>query len=233
MTSIRLVVFDLDGTLVDSSRDLATAVNRTLASFEAPTLDPALVRSFVGEGARRLIEKSVGAVARPLSVDALLPVFLDVYREVLLETTRLYPGVVETLEALAPRRLAVLTNKPGDMSRAILSGLGVAHRFEWIWGFGDVPARKPDPVGLLRLIAAAGVASSETAFVGDSAIDVLTARAAGVRSIGVTYGFDPRAFDEHLHALRFAECRARTRNRCEHLPDARISHPQELPVLFA
>jgi phosphoglycolate phosphatase len=214
MIGSRFVVFDLDGTLVDSSRDLATAVNRMLATFDVPALDPALVRSFVGEGARRLIEKSVAAVGRPLSVDELLPVFLDIYREVLLETTRLYPGVEEALDALAPRRLAVLTNKPGDMSRAILSGLGVAHRFDWIWGYGDVPARKPDPVGLVRLMAAAGVAPTETAFVGDSAVDVRTARAAGTRSIGVTYGFDPRAFEEHV-------------------PDARVSHPRELPALFA
>jgi phosphoglycolate phosphatase len=214
MTGVRLVVFDLDGTLVDSSRDLVTAVNRTLASFDIPALDAALVRSFVGEGARRLIEKSVDAVDRPLSVEVLLPAFLDVYREVLLDTTRLYPGVMEALEALAPRRLAVLTNKPGDMSRAILSGLGVAHRFDWIWGYGDVPARKPDPVGLLRLMSAAAVPPAETAFVGDSAIDVRTARAGGARSIGVTYGFDPRAFDEHV-------------------PDARVSHPRELPALFA
>jgi phosphoglycolate phosphatase len=211
---VRLVVFDLDGTLVDSSRDLATAVNRTLAASGVPALDPALVRSFVGEGARRLIEKSVAAAGQPLSVDALLPVFLDIYREVLLETTRLYPGVPETLAALVPRKLAVLTNKPGDMSRAILSGLGIAHRFDWIWGYGDVPARKPDPVGLVRLMAAAAVPPEDTAFVGDSAIDVRTARAAGARAIGVTYGFDPRAFDEHV-------------------PDARVTDPRELPELLS
>jgi phosphoglycolate phosphatase len=213
MTGVQLVVFDLDGTLVDSSQDLATAVNRTLAAAGAPTLDPALVRSFVGEGARRLVEKSIGASGRPLSVDALLPMFLELYREVLLETTRLYPGTVEVLEALVPRRLAVLTNKPGDMSRAILSGLGVAHRFDWIWGWGDVPTRKPDPVGLVRLMAAAAVPPSATVFVGDSAIDVRTARAAGTRSIGVTYGFDPRAFAEHV-------------------PDATVADPCELPSLF-
>jgi phosphoglycolate phosphatase len=214
VTGIRFVVFDLDGTLVDSSRDLATALNRTLTAAGAPTLEPARVRSFVGDGARRLIEKSIAATGRPLAVDELLPVFLDIYREVLLETTRLYPGVAQALEALAPRRLAVLTNKPGDMSRAILSGLGVAHRFDWIWGFGDVPARKPDPIGLVRLMAAAGVSPAETAFVGDSAVDVRTARAAGVRSVGVTYGFDPAAFDEHA-------------------PDAQVAVPRDVPALFA
>jgi phosphoglycolate phosphatase len=210
---VRFVVFDLDGTLVDSSLDLATAVNRTLAAAGAPTLDTSLVRGFVGEGARRLVEKSVGATGLPLPVDELLPVFLDFYRQVLLETTRLYAGVPEALAALAPRRLAVLTNKPGDMSRAILSGLGVAHCFDWIWGAGDVPARKPDPVGLVRLMAAAEMSSAETAFIGDSAIDVCTARAAGVRSVGVTYGFDPRAFEEHP-------------------PDVRVGAPRDLPQVF-
>lgn len=213
MKDAALVVFDLDGTLVDSSADLATAVNRTFAESGAAPLELALVRSFVGEGARRLIEKSVGVASIPLSVDDLLPVFLDHYRDVLLESTRLYPGIEEALHALGPRRLAVLTNKPGDMSRAILSGLGVAHRFDWIWGAGDLPARKPDPVGLLRLMRAADVPPERTAFVGDSAIDVKTARAAGTYAVGVTYGFDPRAFDENP-------------------PDVRVDAPAELPLLF-
>jgi phosphoglycolate phosphatase len=210
----RLVVFDLDGTLVDSSEDLATAVNQTFRFVGIRPLPVEVVRRNVGEGARRLIEKSLRSAGALHSADDLLPLFLGFYREVLLETTRLYPGVSETLEALAPRRRAVLTNKPGDMSRAILSGLGVAHFFDWIWGAGDVPARKPDPEGLQRLVAAAGVEPEEAVYVGDSAIDVQTARAVGARVIGVTYGFDPRAFDEAP-------------------PDARVSDPRELAALFS
>jgi phosphoglycolate phosphatase len=190
-------------------------VNLTLAAAGAPTLPTARVRSFVGEGARRLIEKSVAATGLPLSVDVLLPQFLDFYRGVLLDTTRLYPGVEECLAALGGtgRTLAVLTNKPGDMARTILAGLGVAGRFAWIWGAGDVPARKPDPEGLKALVAGAGVAPEEAAYVGDSAIDVMTARAAGVLAVGVTYGFDPQAFDEHS-------------------PDFRAGSPAEIPRLF-
>jgi len=182
-------------------------VNRTLEAAGALPLDLTLVRSFVGEGARRLVEKSIGAAGVPLSVDDLLPLFLEHYREVLLDKTRLYTGIAEALRALAPRRLAVLTNKPGDMSRAILSGLGVAHHFDWIWGAGDVPARKPDPVGLHRLMDAANSLPEHTAFIGDSAIDVKTARAAGVHAIGVTYGFDPHAFDQDPPDVRVADPR--------------------------
>jgi phosphoglycolate phosphatase len=192
----RLVVFDLDGTLVDSSHDLATALNRMLAWAGAAPLEHPVVRSFVGEGARRLIEKAMAARRLTQGLDELLAVFLAAYREVLLERTVLYPGIADLLRLLPPRRLAVLTNKPGDMSRAILSGLGVAHCFDWIWGAGDVPGRKPDPAGLQRLLAAAEVGPHEAAFVGDSAIDVRTARGAGVPAIGVTYGFHPESLDD-------------------------------------
>jgi phosphoglycolate phosphatase len=209
----RLVVFDLDGTLVDSSYDLCTAVNRMLAWAGAAPLSHADVRSFVGEGAKRLIEKASAARGLKQPVEELLPVFLASYREVLLERTRLYPGIAELLEALRPRRLAVLTNKPGDMSRAILSGLGVAHFFDWIWGAGDFPERKPHPAGLQRLVAAAAVAPDETVFVGDSAIDVRTARGAGVPAVGVTYGFHPESLDEVP-------------------PDARAASPGELLSLL-
>jgi phosphoglycolate phosphatase len=211
---VRLVVFDLDGTLVDSSEDIAAAVNRALRAFDSPVLDVAQVRSFVGEGARRLIEKSLVSLESSLRVEEVLPVFLDSYRASLLERTHLYPGTRDALIALAPRRLAVLTNKPGDMSRAILSGLGVAHHFDWIWGAGDVPARKPDPAGLLRLIQAAGVSAPETAFVGDSAVDVRTARAAGAYAIGVSYGFDPEAFVDDG-------------------PDAQVQDPREIAGLLS
>jgi phosphoglycolate phosphatase len=120
-----------------------------------------------------------------------LPVFLDCYRKRLLDETRLYPGVLETLEALDGRPMAVLTNKPGDLSRTILDGLGVARFFARVVGGGDLPTKKPDPEGLRLLMDAAGAQPAETSMVGDSAIDVRTGRAAGARTVGVTFGFDP------------------------------------------
>jgi phosphoglycolate phosphatase len=196
----RLVVFDLDGTLVDSSRDLATAVNRALRRVApgAPPLPEDTVRAFIGSGARVLIARSLAFAGLPQPVEEVLPVFLEAYRDCLLDTTVLYPGTAEALERLRDRdrRLAVLTNKPGDMSRAILEGLGVADRFFRIYGAGDLEARKPDPAGLRRIADEAGVDGRAVVMVGDSGIDVRTGRAAGALTAGVTYGFDAGSFRE-------------------------------------
>lgn len=204
-----LVVFDLDGTLVDSSRDLATAVNAALTRIapEASPIPLDVVRAFIGSGARMLVARSLARAGLPHPVEDVLPVFLECYRGCLLETTTLYPGAREALEGLDGRTLAVLTNKPGDMSRAILHGLGVASRFARIYGGGDVPGKKPDPAGLRRLLEETGSAAAEAVMVGDSAIDVRTGRAAGVRTVGVTYGFDPESLaaeppDLLIHDLR-------------------------------
>jgi phosphoglycolate phosphatase len=195
--AVRLVVFDLDGTLVDSSRDLASAVNAALQQVApgAPPLPEVLVRSFIGSGARKLIERSLQASGLPLPADDVLPAFLEEYRGRMLDTTRLYPGVEAALDALAAKTLAVLTNKPGDLSRAILEGLGVASRFARVYGGDDLPERKPHPSGLLRILEEAGTAASEAVLVGDSDIDVLTGRAAGVFTVGVSYGFAPHSLE--------------------------------------
>jgi phosphoglycolate phosphatase len=189
----RLLVFDLDGTLVDSSRDLAAATNEALARVApgAPAIPLEAIVSFVGEGARLLVERSLRYAGVDSAPDAVLPVFFECYGERLLDTTRLYPGMKEALDAVAGCTLAVLTNKPGPFSRTILEGLGVAARFARIWGYGDVAARKPDPAGLLRLVAELGGAPAEAWMIGDSAVDVRTGRAAGVRVAGVTWGLDP------------------------------------------
>ena len=191
----RLVVFDLDGTLIDSAGDLAQAMNATLARLApgTPPLPLTTVRRFIGNGAGVLVARSLQAVGLEVRPEDALPVFLDCYRSRLLDTTRLYPGVSETLDQLAGRTLAVLSNKPGDMSRTILQGLGVAGRFARIWGAGDVPARKPDPAGLQRLMAELDASATETVLVGDSAVDIQTGRAAGVRTVGVSYGLDPES----------------------------------------
>lgn len=191
----RLVVFDLDGTLVDSSRDIAASVNAALGRVAPGTaaLPLEAILSFVGEGAGLLVERSLRHAGLGLSTEEVLPVYIDCYRERLLDTTRLYPGVAAALDALAGTTLAVLTNKPGDMSRTILGGLGVASRFARVRGAGDVPSRKPDPAGLLGLMSELGARAGETWMVGDSATDVGVARAAGTRVAGVTWGFHPAA----------------------------------------
>jgi phosphoglycolate phosphatase len=210
----RLLVFDLDGTLVDSSRDLASSVNAALAQIDprAPSIPLETVVSFVGEGARLLVERSLRHAGIELEAEDVLPVFFDCYAARLLDTTTLYPGVKDALDTLANGPLAVLTNKPGPFSRTILEGLGVASRFARIWGYGDVPARKPDPVGLLRLVVELGGEPETTWMIGDSAIDVSTARAAGARCAGVTWGLDP-------DGLRAAG------------PDLLVSDPSELARL--
>jgi len=189
----RLLVFDLDGTLVDSSRDLAAAVNAALVRVApgAPVIPLDVVVSFVGEGARLLVERSLRHAGLDIAPETVLPVFFETYGERLLDTTRLYPGVAQALDALAGFPLAVLTNKPGPFSRTILEGLGVASRFARIWGYGDVPARKPDPSGLVRLVEELGATTADSWMIGDSTIDVRTARAAGIRVAGVTWGLDP------------------------------------------
>jgi phosphoglycolate phosphatase len=207
----RLVVFDLDGTLVDSSHDLAAAVNAALAQVDprVPTLSVEEVRAMIGEGASRLVAKALARTGVPRSVEEVRPIFMDCYSRVLLERTRPYPGVPEMLAALRPRTMAVLTNKPGAMSRAILDHLGLSSLFLRVYGGGDLEAHKPDPVGLLRLMEEASVSPAEAVVVGDSGIDVRTARAAGVRAVGVDWGFD-------LESLR------------RDPPDAMVSRPQDL-----
>jgi phosphoglycolate phosphatase len=189
----RLLVFDLDGTLVDSTRDLAAATNAALQTIapEASALPVEMVRSFVGNGARVLIEKTLRHAGLDRPVDDVLPVFLECYDRCLLDTTLPYPGIPEALEALGDHAMAVLTNKPGPLARKLLEGLRLAPRFARIWGPEDVPERKPAPAGLERLMAELGATPRTTWMIGDSPVDVRTARAAGVPAAGVTWGLAP------------------------------------------
>jgi phosphoglycolate phosphatase len=184
-----LIVFDLDGTLVDSRKDLAQATNALVGEYGAAPLDEDAVVHMVGEGAAKLIARAFAAAGLGLPPAAALPRFLEIYGGCLLVHTREYPGVPQMLRALSPlARLAVLTNKPRVMSQAILRGLGLGHFFARVVG-GDGPApRKPDPAGLRQLAADFG-ADASTLLVGDSAIDLRTARAAGAPVALVRYGF--------------------------------------------
>jgi phosphoglycolate phosphatase len=192
----RLVVFDLDGTLVDSRRDLAESANTVLAERGCRTLPEEDIGRMVGDGAATLVRRAFAAADCPVPADALQR-FLTIYNSRLLRFTRAYPGVAETLEtAGAGASLAVLTNKPIHATRAILEGLGLARFFppERVAG-GDGPQpRKPDPSGLLQLSASIGVPAAETLMVGDSIVDWETANAGGVRACIARYGFGFAAF---------------------------------------
>jgi phosphoglycolate phosphatase len=194
---IQLVVFDLDGTLVDSSRDLAEATNALLTDLGAPALSLDVVVSLVGEGAAVLVRRALERGGLDPDTPNALERFLAHYDGRLLDTTRPYPGMLETVHAVrARRRVAVLTNKPERPTLQILKGLGMDALFNDVIG-GDSPhGRKPDPAGLLDLVARAGATPAETLLVGDSPVDLATARRAGTRICLARYGFGYR-FDGH------------------------------------
>ncbi|MGA3234689.1 MAG: HAD-IA family hydrolase [Bryobacteraceae bacterium] len=193
-----LLIFDLDGTLIDSRLDLAHAVNATRAHMGMTQLDFERVYSYVGNGAPVLIRRALGDQATELEVEEALEFFLEYYREHALDCTTLYPGVKESLDRLeaAGKRMAVLTNKPVRMSNAIVEGLGVAGHFFQVYGGNSFDFKKPHPIGVETLMRQAGVDRQRTVMVGDSAVDVNTAINAGVRSCGVTYGFQPETLKD-------------------------------------
>lgn len=191
-----LFVFDLDGTLVDTREDLTDSVNHALRTVGLPPLDVDTVTGYVGNGVRILMRKALGEDLPDETVEEAVAEFLIRYQEGCTRKTRLYPGVEETLRALDPAPLMVLTNKPLEPTRKILASLGLEDRFRRVEGGDSVPARKPDPQALLAMAADARVPPQRTLFVGDSDVDVLTARAAGTGAAFVTYGFRPDAWKE-------------------------------------
>ena len=219
------IVFDLDGTLVDSAPDLARALNRVLAEEGLPEVEPASVRSMVGEGAARTIARGFAAAGRPIAdppPERLRLRFLDFYADGLADSTRPWPGAVDALEALAAggRRLAICTNKPEGLSRTLLEALDLARFFRAVLGGDSLPVRKPDPRHLAEAVRRAGGDPARAAMVGDSAADVDAARAAGVPAVVVTFGYTRiparelgadaciDAFEELIPALSGLERRA-------------------------
>jgi phosphoglycolate phosphatase len=194
--SARLIVFDLDGTLVDSRRDLTDSANAVLAAYGADPLNEEVIGRMVGEGAATLVTRAFARSGRERPADA-LDRFLAIYDERLLNHTRAYPKMPEVLAELRTRaRLAVLTNKPLAATRRVLAGLDLARYFsedDVVGGDGPFPC-KPDPAGVYHLMAAARVAPEETALVGDSPIDWRTARNAGTNVYLVRYGFGFEGF---------------------------------------
>jgi phosphoglycolate phosphatase len=195
---VALVIFDLDGTLIDSRLDLAHAVNATRAEMGRGPLAHELVFSYVGNGAPVLIRRAMGPEASDEEVKAALEFFLDYYRRHAVDRTELYPGVRESIERLrdAGVPMAVLTNKPVRISKAILDHFGLLDVMLAVYGGNSFEHKKPHPVGIETLRAEACSAPEETWMVGDSYVDVQTARNAGVPSCGVTYGFQPETFRE-------------------------------------
>jgi phosphoglycolate phosphatase len=186
---VRALVFDLDGTLIDSKLDLALAVNATLVASGRTELAHDRIFGYVGKGALRLVERAMGDGSRPEEIDNAHRFFLSYYREHMLDNTTLYPGVCECLEALQSRPMAVLTNKPWRFSREILEGLGIARYFREIRGGNSFETKKPDPFGMLAILSVFGVEPNRAMLVGDSDVDVQTARNAGAWACGVSYGF--------------------------------------------
>lgn len=193
-----LVIFDLDGTLIDSKLDLAHAVNAARAHLGLAPIENERVYSYVGNGAPVLIRRALGPEAPQEMVDRALAYFLDYYRAHMLDYTTLYEGVAEALELL--RRggipMAVLTNKPVRFSRDIVAGLGLGDYFVAVYGGNSFETKKPDPLGVNVLIRETGARRERTLMVGDSAVDVQTARNAAIPACGVSYGFQPESLLE-------------------------------------
>jgi phosphoglycolate phosphatase len=186
---VRLLVFDLDGTLVDSKQDLALSVNAMRVEMGLAPLPLDLITSYVGHGVTLLVCRALGTHATSENVEKGLAFFLAYYRDHMLDHTAPYPGVAEALEKLGDHKMAVLTNKPVNFSREMLTRLGFASYFAYIYGGNSFPQKKPDPIGLHKLMEDLQISARETLMVGDSDTDVLTGRNAGVWTCGVTYGF--------------------------------------------
>jgi phosphoglycolate phosphatase len=218
--SIKLVIFDLDGTLIDSRLDLVHSVNAALRHINRPELPDDVIASYVGDGAPVLIQRALG----PEAVDEALirkglEFFLHYYREHKLDHTTIYPGIQEALASIessgngVPRKLAVLSNKPVNPSRAIVEALGLGRYFMQIYGGNSFATKKPDPEGALKLVSEAGLRPEQAAIVGDSHVDIRTGRNAGLFTVAVKYGFAP-------HTLEVES------------PDIEIDTPQELSKVF-
>lgn len=216
--SIRLVIFDLDGTLIDSRLDLINSVNAMLRHVNHPELPGEVVASYVGDGAPMLVRRALGDPEDENFFRGALEYFLSYYREHKLDHTVVYEGIPEALQRIqangVARKLAVLSNKPVNPSRAILEALGLAPFFVQVYGGNSFATKKPDPLGVRTLLEETGTSPESAMIVGDSSVDVLTGRNAGIATCGVTYGFAP-------HTL------------CEVQPDVTVESPEDLGALFS
>ena len=231
--SIKLVIFDLDGTLIDSRLDLVHSVNAALRHIGRPALPDDVIASYVGDGAPILIQRALGGeTVDEEIVRKGLQFFLSYYREHKLDHTTVYAGIHESLCAIQNpflrgrngdrrreptdvlRRMAVLSNKPVIPSRAIVEALGLGPFFAQVYGGNSFPTKKPDPEGARKLLEEIGVRPEETVIIGDSHVDVETGRNAGLWTLGVNYGFAPHTLEAEP-------------------PDVLVDTPYELAEVFA
>jgi phosphoglycolate phosphatase len=213
-SSVRALIFDLDGTLIDSRRDLIRSVNATLGEMGREQLHEDTVSGYIGHGAAQLVAQALGNRATEPERERALKFFLAYYEEHKLDSTCAYPGVPEALEHLAAFPMAILTNKPVRVSARILEGLGLAKYFRAVYGGDSFETRKPDPQGAQTILREFGAAPAEAMLVGDSEIDVQTARNAGTLAAAVNYGFG-------------------THDRAAHPADVYLDRLTELVALFA
>ena len=199
---LRLLVFDLDGTLIDSRLDLIHSVNAMLRNIARPELEGRIIASYVGDGAPALVRRALGENGDEALFRAALDYFLGYYRLHKLDHTTVYEGIPEVLASLARpsngrhRLMAVLSNKPVNPSRDIVHALGMVDFFVRVYGGNSFSTKKPDPLGIQTLLQDTGVAADEALMIGDSAVDVITGRNAGLWTCGVTYGFAPESLRE-------------------------------------
>jgi phosphoglycolate phosphatase len=214
---LRLLIFDLDGTLIDSRLDLIHSVNAMLRHLKRPELAGEVVASYVGDGAPMLVRRALGEACDEALFTRALQYFLEYYRVHKLDYTQLYNGIKDALTSIRRRnpevRMAVLSNKPVNPSRAIVAALGLGEFFGQVYGGNSFESKKPDPFGARQLLLDNDATADQTLMIGDSSIDILTGRNAGLWTCGVTYGFAPQSLVEAP-------------------PDVLVDTPQELAELL-
>jgi phosphoglycolate phosphatase len=188
-SSVRALIFDLDGTLIDSKLDLIRSVNAMLQEMDREQLHEDTISSYIGHGAPQLVAQALGSNATEAQHERALKFFLAYYEDHKMDSTCAYPGVPEALEQLAAFPMAILTNKPVRVSVRILEDLGLAKYFRAVYGGNSFETKKPDPLGAQTILREFGAAPAEAILIGDSEVDVQTARNAGTFAAAVNYGF--------------------------------------------
>jgi phosphoglycolate phosphatase len=205
---VQALIFDLDGTLIDSKLDLIRSVNAMLREMGRPELNTETISGYIGHGAPRLVARALGCTASEPELKRGLEFFLGYYEEHKMDTTRTYPGVAETLEEFKTLPMGVLTNKPVRISIRILKSLQLSHYFRAIYGGNSFESKKPNPFGARKILDEFGVAPGQAMIVGDSEVDVQTARNAGAFAAAVNYGFgvhDRARYPADIYLDQFAD----------------------------